>query len=108
MFGDQDPMNRILRVDTMNYMVSGVMEDLPPNTRFSFDYLVNWNMIKTLGWEDSFWENNFVNTFVQLKPEVNPEIFNIKIRTISQVHSKAWSRKKYFFTCSPNGICIQV
>ena len=59
----------------MNYTVSGIMEDLPPNTRFNFDYLVNWNMIKTLGWDDNFWENNSVNTFVLLKPEVNPEIF---------------------------------
>ena len=96
MFGDQDPMNRILRVDTMNYVVSGVLEDLPSNTRFHFDYLVNWNMIKVLGWEDSFWENNFVNTFILLRPETNPEIINNKIRTISQVHSKGMVREEIF------------
>jgi putative ABC transport system permease protein len=96
MFGDQDPMNKILRVDTMNYIVSGIMEDLPPNTRFSFDFLVNWNMVKTLGWEDALWQNNFVNTFVLLKPEVNPETFNNKIRTISQVHSKGAVKEEIF------------
>ena len=96
MFGDQDPMNQILRVDTMNYIVSGIMEDLPPNTRFSFDFLVNWNMVKALGWEDAFWENNFVNTFVLLKPEVNPVVFNNKIRTISQVHSKGVVKEEIF------------
>jgi putative ABC transport system permease protein len=51
MFGDQDPMNKFLKIDSLNYIVSGIMEDLPPNTRFSFDFLVNWNMIKTLGWD---------------------------------------------------------
>jgi len=96
MFRDQDPMNKVLRIDSLNYIVSGILEDLPPNTRFHFDFLVNWNMIKTLGWEDSFWENNFVNTFVLLKPEVNPEIFNNKIRTISQVHSKGVVREEIF------------
>jgi putative ABC transport system permease protein len=96
MFGDEDPMNKVLKIDSISYMVSGVMEDLPPNTRFSFDYLVNWNMIKTLGWEDSFWENNFVNTFLLLKPEVNPKIFNSKIRTISQVHSKGAVKEEIF------------
>jgi putative ABC transport system permease protein len=96
MFGDQDPMNKILRVDTMNYIVSGIMEDLPPNTRFSFDFLVNWNMVKALGWEDAFWENNFVNTFVLLKPQVNPVVFNNKIRTISQVHSKGVVKEEIF------------
>jgi putative ABC transport system permease protein len=96
MFGDQDPMNKILRVDTMNYLVSGIMEDLPPNTRFSFDFLVNWHMVKALGWEDAVWENNFVNTFALLKPEVNQEVFNNKIRTISQVHSKGVVKEEIF------------
>lgn len=96
MFGDINPMNMILRVDTMNYIVSGVMEDLPPNTRFSFDFLVNWNMVKALGWEDAMWENNFVNTFLLLKPESNPEIFNNKIRTISQVHSRGAVKEEIF------------
>ena len=96
MYGDQDPMNKLLKIDSLNYIVSGIMEDLPPNTRFSFDFLVNWNMIKTLGWEDQIWENNFANTFILLKPEVNPEIFNNKIRTISQVHSKGVVKEDIF------------
>jgi ABC-type antimicrobial peptide transport system permease subunit len=96
MFGNQDPMNKVLRIDTMNYVVSGILDDLPSNTRFSFDYLVNWNMIKTLGWEDAVWANNFVNTFLLLKPETNPEIFNNKIRTISQVHSKGVVKEEVF------------
>jgi putative ABC transport system permease protein len=96
MYGDQDPVNKFLKIDSLNYIVSGIMEDLPPNTRFSFDFLVNWNMIKTLGWEDQIWENNFANTFILLKPEVNPEIFNNKIRTISQVHSKGVVKEEVF------------
>lgn len=96
MFGDQDPMNKILKIDSLNYMVSGIMKDLPPNTRFSFDFLVNWNMMKTLGWEDQIWGNNFANTFILLKPEANPEIFNNKIRTISQVHSKGVVKEEIF------------
>ena len=96
MFGDEDPLNKTLKIDSLSYIVSGVMEDLPPNTRFNFDFLVNWNMIKTLGWEDQIWENNFANTFVLLKPEVNPQIFGNKIRTISQVHSKGVVKEEIF------------
>ena len=58
MFGTEDPMNKILRVDTINYTVSGVMKDLPSNTRFSFDFMVNWNMAKTLHWDNNSWDNN--------------------------------------------------
>ena len=96
MFGEEDPMNKTLRVDTMNYTVSGILKDLPSNTRFSFDFLVNWNMVKTLGWDDPSWGNNSVNTFVQLKQEVNPQIFNAKIRTISQVQSKGEVKEEVF------------
>ncbi len=96
MFGDEDPLNKTLKIDSLSYIVSGVMEDLPPNTRFNFDFLVNWNMIKTLGWEDQIWGNNFANTFVLLKPEVNPQIFDNKIRTISQVHSKGVVKEDIF------------
>ncbi len=96
MFGDQDPMNKTLRVDTMNYIVSGILKDLPSNTRFEFDFMVNWNMVKTLRWDDNLWDNNSVNTFVLLKPEVNPASFNAKIRTISQDYSKGLVKEEVF------------
>ena len=30
----------------MNYIVTGILKDLPANTRFSFDFLVNWTIDK--------------------------------------------------------------
>ena len=96
MFGNEDPMNKILRVDTVNYTVTGVLQDLPSNTRFSFDFLVNWNMIKTLRWDDDFWDNNSVNTFLLLKKDVNSQLFNEKIRKISQVQSKGLVKEEIF------------
>lgn len=96
MFGKVDPMNMTLRIDTMNYIVSGVMNDLPPNTKFHFDYLVNWNMAKTLGWDDNLWDNNSGNTYILLKPETNAAAFNEKIRTISQSHSKGLVKEEIF------------
>ena len=96
MFGAEDAMNKILRVDTLNYTVSGVMKDLPTNTRFHFDFMVNWNMAKTLHWDDDLWGNNSTRTFILLKPEVNPVAFNAKIRTISQTNSKGSVKEEVF------------
>ncbi len=96
MFGNADPMNKQLRVDTMNYTVTGIMKDLPANTRFSFDFLVNWSLARRLQYDDSFWDNNSVNTFVQLKPGVNPEAYNSKIKSISQVNSKGLVKEEIF------------
>ena len=96
MFGDRDPMNQQLKVDTMNYKVTGILKDLPSNTMFDFDFLVNWSMVKRLHFDDNEWDNNSVNTFVQLKPNVNPDAFNAKIRTISQVNSKGLVKEEIF------------
>jgi putative ABC transport system permease protein len=96
LFGAEDPMNKIFRIDTLNYTVTGIMADLPPNTKFHFDFLVNWNMTRTLGWDENFWDNNSVNTYVLLKPEANAAVFNEKIKTISQIRSKGLVKEEIF------------
>ena len=72
LFGEGDPMNKIMKVDSMNFTVSGILKDLPPIHDSSFDFLVNWDMAKRLGWDDDLWDNDSSETFVLLKPEVNP------------------------------------
>ena len=67
MFGNGSPMNKVIEVDRTNFTVSGVLKDLPSNTRFEFDYLLPWTYMKTRGWDDDYWGNNSVSTFVQLR-----------------------------------------
>ncbi len=45
LFGDEDPLAKvILADDEMNLRVTGVMEDVPPNSHFAADYLVSENL----------------------------------------------------------------
>lgn len=45
LFGDEDPMDKvILADDEMNLRVTGVMEDVPPNSHFAADYMVSENL----------------------------------------------------------------
>ncbi len=45
LFGDEDPLDKvILADDEMNLRVTGVMEDVPPNSHFAADYLVSENL----------------------------------------------------------------
>lgn len=45
LFGDEDPMDKvILADDEMDLRVTGVMEDVPPNSHFAADYLVSENI----------------------------------------------------------------
>ncbi|MDP4214334.1 MAG: ABC transporter permease, partial [Bacteroidota bacterium] len=66
MFGNEDPMNKTFRISKDNLTVSGVLKDLPTNTRFQFDYLLSWEYLKKVNFDDNDWGNNSINTFVQL------------------------------------------
>ena len=96
MFGSTDPMNKQIRIDSNLFVVTGVLKDLPANTRFSFEYLLNWGIIKKLHLDDEEWGNNSVWTFVQLKQNVNLDIVNTKIKDISIIHSKGNVKEEVF------------
>lgn len=48
LFGEEDPINKIIRVDEkMEQKVTGILRDLPVNTKFKFDYLLPWKLYET-------------------------------------------------------------
>ncbi|QRQ99857.1 ABC transporter permease [Dyadobacter sandarakinus] len=87
MFGTEDALNRVITIDKDNFKVAGVLRDLPTNTVFTFEYLLPWSYLKTIGDYDESWGNNSVRTYVQLKPGANAALFQEKIRDITIRHS---------------------
>jgi putative ABC transport system permease protein len=76
LFGTSDPINKIIkRNNTTPLMVTGVIENVPKNSTFQFDYVLPWQVIAN---ENSFvktsgWGSNFCQTLVRLK---DPSYFN--------------------------------
>jgi len=70
-FGDDDPINKIIRVDdTGDLKVTGVLKDIPKNSSFQFDYLLAWKYRRASNpWvkenEDN-WGNYSFQVFVEL------------------------------------------
>ena len=52
------------------YVVGAIVEDLPQNSTIQFDWLVNWK-VQEQDWMKR-WGNNFVSTYVRLKPNTVP------------------------------------
>lgn len=89
LFGKDDPMGKIVRVDSVeNFTVTGVLKDLPNNTQFEFDYLLPWSYMQKLGWDDENWTNNSIYTYVLLKPGASQKAFDKKIEDITINHTK--------------------
>jgi len=89
LFGNEEALNKIIQIDSVdNFIVSGVLKDLPSNTRFSFEYLLPWSYLKKLGWNDESWLSNNISSFILLKPGTNTKSFNDKIKDITRRYSK--------------------
>ena len=96
MFGNEDPMNKQIRIDSNSFTVTGILKDLPTNTSFTFEYLLPWELIKKLHFDDDQWDNNSVNTYALLKPQTSLTAFNEKIKNISKTHSKGVVKEQVF------------
>lgn len=86
LFGDHDALGESLTLEIegneLNFQVSGIMQDLPNNTNFYFDYLLPLSLMESMGYADDFWGNNSVRTYVRLQPNASLDAFNAKIRNL--------------------------
>lgn len=88
LFGNDDAVGKTLRIDSnANFTVTAVLKDLPDNTRFKFEYLLPWEYMKKIGWDDEYWGNNSVQTYALLKPGVTEAAANKQIKNITKSHS---------------------
>jgi ABC-type antimicrobial peptide transport system permease subunit len=87
-FGDEDPMNKTLRIDgRIDVQVTGVYEDIPRNNRFSeVQFFSPWNLwLSHNEWaqgKEADWDNRPFNLYVQLQPNVTMEAANEAIRDL--------------------------
>lgn len=87
LFGDADPVGKIVRRDNeLDFKVTGVLKDLPNNTRFNFEYLLPWSFLISREGDETEWGNNSVMTYLLLKE-------NVKMDPVQQ--RVAGLRKKY-------------
>lgn len=97
-FGDEDPMNKIIRADNAdNFTITGVLKDLPFNTDFRFEYLVSWEFLKAKGIENLSWDNNYVSTFTELPPHVDLKFVNSKITDVATRLTKENKPKTFLY-----------
>jgi putative ABC transport system permease protein len=87
-FGDADPMDKILKIDSKwNVKVTGVYEDMPKNTEFNdITFIAPWDLYLTSHtWvkeATTRWGNNSWQIIAQLNPNADINNVSAKIRDI--------------------------
>ncbi len=91
-FGKQDPIGKTIRVDNVvDLKVTAVVAKQPKNATLQFDYLMPWLLQakihpENIKREETSWDSNSHQVFVQLKEGVSPEKTNAKIRNTVLSH----------------------
>ena len=71
---------KALKIDNRDYVVSGVMEDFPSNSHINFDFLASFKTHRH--GKDPEWSPSNYYTYVKLKPESDPQVFEGKLEQI--------------------------
>jgi putative ABC transport system permease protein len=89
LFGNENPVGKIVKLDNKeNFTVTGVLKDIPANTRFKFEFLLPWSYQRIIGNDDEYWGNNSVANFVLLKENASIDAANNKIKKIKARYDK--------------------
>lgn len=97
LFGDEDAMGKIIRIDNKDHFaVTGILKDLPNNTRFEFEYLLSWSsLVKNRTRLDLGWNDNSTTTYVLLKPNTDLASVAPKIKVLKQQYSEEARQMKW-------------
>jgi len=87
-FGDETPMNKILLLNNKkSYKVGAVITDPPPNSTIRFGMALPFaSFERDNAWLNK-WDDNRIETWVQLKPSANTALLNNRLTKLVQTRS---------------------
>lgn len=91
-FEETDAMGQILTFRNQNmtrdYKVTGVIEDIPSQSHFSFDFLLSENSFPHITRARTSWDDNELNahTYIELRPDSNVEEVEENIQELVDAH----------------------
>ncbi len=84
---DINIIGKTIRVDNkQDYVVSGVLKDLPTNSSLQFEWLMPFKIYFDQSPWLKQWGANSLSTYVELKPGINPETVNKQLYSYIQKH----------------------
>jgi len=79
-FGTADVLGKTLKVNNKeDYVITGVIKDLPKNVSFKFDWLAPFKIYENNNQWLQQWGNNGVITYVETEPNANIDAINNKL-----------------------------
>lgn len=101
LFGDEDPINKVIRIDNeQDLKVTGLLKNIPSNSSFQFDFLMTWKFREQISdWvrkNTTNWGNYSFQVFVELNDPKNEEVVNKSIRMMLQEHGEKDTKPEFY------------
>lgn len=84
-FGVANPVGQVIKVDTVNYTVKGIVKDNPVNSGFQFDVMMQMDgrlADEKVFKNDKTWNNFGYITFLQLRPDAKRALVESKLNAL--------------------------
>ncbi|WP_259067633.1 ABC transporter permease [Mucilaginibacter sp. X4EP1] len=100
LFGDADPIGKTITHygdDTVSFVVTGIMANVPKNSQLQFDALFSFSSIYK-PWMFTNWGGNWLNTYVELAPGTNAATLDKKFPAYLKKYMKGdgWKYTQLF------------
>ncbi|MEX8548729.1 MAG: ABC transporter permease [Mucilaginibacter sp.] len=88
-FGNaRNVVGKTIRVDNkQDYIVSGVLKDIPTNSTLQFEYVAPFKIVFDEDLNSKRWGSNWLSTYVELKPKANLSAVNKQLLGFIRQHA---------------------
>jgi putative ABC transport system permease protein len=100
-FGSENPLGRTLNMDSEDILVTGIVEDPPPNSHLRFDFIASYVGDEVPSWMKQHWNLNTIYTYVKFRPDVEPEKLLARIEEGANSHRDPDSEMKFTYFLQP-------
>ncbi len=85
-FGEEDPLGQTLIFGfSRERIVTGVLDDIPTNSSFTFECIAPLTMSMVRGWMgDNLWGGSFCDSFIKLRADVSPDQLRGKLNVLME------------------------
>jgi putative ABC transport system permease protein len=97
-FGNENPVGKSITLENKyQFVVSGVLKDLPKNSMFTFEAIIPYSYLKEIGAVNDYWGNNSIFTFVLLGANSDINSVNKKLTDVVVEHNPQITTKYVLF-----------
>lgn len=96
-FGRKNPIGKNIHINDDEYQITGVLENCQKTTHLKYDIICGFKNVEKYSWL-SDWTYSQVYTYVKLYSGYDPQVFEKKIKNLSQNYLSVSNSGNYKFT----------